>query len=191
MNCVRRNDFNFLSSKLGRGKFFTFAVLIIIFSTAIFPQDGGVEFTHLTAQDGLSMNRVTKIIQDKRDLIWIGTGNGLNMFDGYNFKVFMPVPSDSNSISTYFINDICEDKEGYIWIATAKGLNKYDWKTGKFYRYIHNPKDSCSISNNNIITTFIDIKGNLWVGTANGLNLYNRNKNNFTQRVSVLFPLSS
>ncbi len=193
MNHIWQSDFSFLSSKLGHGSFLTFTALIILLSITVYPQNGDLEFTHLTAQDGLSMNRVTKILQDKRDFIWIGTINGLNLFDGYSFKLFMPDPSDSNSISTYAITDICEDKEGNIWIATPKGLNKYDWTTGKFSRYKHIPDDSSSLSNNVVLAVFVDDDDNLWVGTGDGLNLYNRNKNNFKviKKVTELTNINS
>ena len=166
------------------------AITALLSFIDIFPQSSGIRFTQLTAEDGLSLNRVTKIIQDGRGLIWIGTSNGLNMYDGYNFKIFMPVPSDSNSISSYAIQDICVDKNGNIWVGTTNGLNKYDWKTEKFRRYMHNPKDPHSLSNNHVLSIFRDDKRNIWVGTMDGLNCYNVKQDNFTvfKNVNNLMP---
>ena len=58
--------------------------------------------------------------------IWIGTDNGLNRFDGTNFKVYRHQQNKSNSISDNSIWSLYEDREGNIWIGTKGGtLNKY------------------------------------------------------------------
>jgi len=79
---------------------------------------------NLTAENGLSDNRVTCFHKDKKGFMWIGTRNGLNRYDGHSFKVFRPAAN--NSISNEIINDIAEDSKGRIWVATMEGLNIYD-----------------------------------------------------------------
>lgn len=138
------------------------------------------EFAHLTTENGLSINNVTSIVQDKKGFIWVGTTNGLNFYDGYNFRLFFPNDSNANSLTSPYIAYLLEDNHGFIWIATIDGLNKYDRKTNTFYRYKHDPNDSHSLSNNNVYTIFQDKENNIWVGTINGLNKYNPEKNNFT-----------
>jgi len=44
----------------------------------------------LTMNDGLSSNSVLSIIQDNKGFMWIGTSNGLNRYDGYNFVSYFP-----------------------------------------------------------------------------------------------------
>jgi ligand-binding sensor domain-containing protein len=44
-------------------------------------QAGGV-FFQLTTKNGLSSNRTTSVIQDRKGYYWIGTEDGLNRFDG-------------------------------------------------------------------------------------------------------------
>ena len=56
-------------------------------------------FKQLSINDGLSQNSVRTIIQDKYGYMWFGTQDGLNMFDGYNFKYFNNNPLDSLSLS--------------------------------------------------------------------------------------------
>lgn len=153
--------------------------------------DNDFQFSHITTEDGLSLNSVTKIIQDRRGFLWFGTYNGLNRYDGYNFKVFLPEQSNPNSISNHAIISLYEDSKGSIWAGTLDGLNRYDWKTEKFYKYKNNPTDPHSLSNNNIYSIFEDRGGNIWVGTLNGLNKYNRDKDNFIvikKVASVLNP---
>ncbi|MGD1007476.1 MAG: two-component regulator propeller domain-containing protein [Ignavibacteriaceae bacterium] len=142
--------------------------------------DNEFEFTNLTTEDGLSLSAVTKIIQDDKGFLWFGTYNGLNRYDGYNFKIFLPDPSNPKSISNHSTWALLKDSKGFIWVGTLDGLNRYDWKTDQFYKYKNNPHDPNSISSNNITSIFEDKSGTLWIGTNNGLNKYNRDKDNFT-----------
>ncbi|MCX7798191.1 MAG: hypothetical protein N2249_06180 [Melioribacter sp.] len=155
-------------------------LLLLIFLTNTYSQNKDIRFTHLTVEDGLSLNEVTKIIQDKDGFLWFGTYNGLNRYDGYNFKIFLPGTDNKKSISNHVINGIAEDRYGNIWIATLDGLNKYDKYKEKFTVYRHDPKNKKSISNNNILSIYVDNLGQLWVGTLDGLNKYNYETDDFT-----------
>jgi two-component sensor histidine kinase/ligand-binding sensor domain-containing protein len=145
----------------------------------IFAQEDNIQFSHITVEDGLSLNVVTKVYQDRHGFMWFGTYNGLNRFNGYDFKIFLPQVSDKNSISNHSILSICEDDLGNLWVGTNDGLNKFDYRTGKFTVYKHNPDDSTSINNNTIRALYSDRSGTLWIGTLNGLCKYNRKKNSF------------
>ncbi len=57
-----------------------------------------LEFDAYNTTHGLSQNFVTSIAQDKTGFIWIGTDDGLNRFDGYEFKVFRNDENDSTSL---------------------------------------------------------------------------------------------
>ncbi len=143
-------------------------------------QVNNLEFSHFTTEEGLSYNNITQVLQDSRGFLWIATFNGLNRYDGYNFKVFSPDISNPVSISSQSISTIHEDKNGFIWVGTTDGLNRYDWKTEQFSRYKSDPKIPGTISNNLIYSIFEDDSGIIWIGTLNGLNKYNRDKDNFT-----------
>jgi len=138
-----------------------------------FSQDN-VKFKRLSIEHGLSQSTINCIFQDSKGFIWIGTQDGLNKFDGYNFEVFKHHPLDSNSISHNWINDVFEDKNGHIWIATWYGLNKYNPKSAEFIRYFSIQNDRFSLSNNRPITIKEDKHENLWIATwGGGLNYYN------------------
>ncbi|MEP6513578.1 MAG: two-component regulator propeller domain-containing protein, partial [Parafilimonas sp.] len=74
---------------------------------------------YLTTIDGLSHNIVQCILQDRQGYIWFGTNYGLNLYDGYAFKVFENIPGDSSSIACNNIISLYQDKDDLIWIGTS------------------------------------------------------------------------
>ena len=53
-------------------------------------------FSYLGEQDGLSDNIVNCFLEDSRGMLWVGTYNGLNSFDGAAVQqIFPPSPLDS------------------------------------------------------------------------------------------------
>ncbi|MBK7631225.1 MAG: hypothetical protein IPJ23_11095 [Ignavibacteriales bacterium] len=126
-----------------------YIIIVIItgfyFQTEIFPQS--ITFNHLTVEDGLSNNDVNTLIQDRTGFIWFGTDDGLNRYDGYNFKVFRNIPNDSTSLSDNSIWALMEDSRGTIWIGTKDGiLNQFDLVTEKFSRWVFKNKNGTTSS---------------------------------------------
>jgi len=65
--------------------------------------------------------------------LWFATDDGLNRFDGYNFKVYRHNPEDESSISDNTVLSFSEDAKGNLWIGTKNGfINKYDPILDKF-----------------------------------------------------------
>ncbi|MCD6091786.1 MAG: hypothetical protein J7J72_09825, partial [Bacteroidales bacterium] len=84
---------------------------------------------------GLSNSSVNAIFQDSENLLWIGTWDGLNRYDGNNFKIFRPELNNEKSLANQVILKIDEDNAGRIWILTIHGINSYDKKSNTFHRY--------------------------------------------------------
>jgi len=131
-------------------------------------QNQSLKFEHIGTKEGLSQVDVSAIIQDSRGFIWVGTGNGLNRYDGYKFLKYRYDDDNHNSLSNNVINDLAEDRNGDIWIATKGGLNKFDRASGHFTRYLHNEKDAASLAGNVVNRIAFDQAGDLWVATQNG-----------------------
>jgi len=127
----------------------------------IIPQS--IHFNHLTTDNGLSNNNVLDIIQDRAGFIWLATADGLNRFDGYDFKIFRNNPANQNSLSDNSVWALREDKNGTIWIGTENGwLNCYDPVSDKFRKW----KIESDILKENAITyIYEDSKGLIWIGT--------------------------
>ncbi len=152
----------------------------LLFTSFIFCQD--IRFKHITIEDGLSQSTVNCIFQDSQGFIWIGTENGLNRYDGYNFTVFKHEPSDSGSLSHSWIWDVFEDKRNNLWIATWHGLNKYNADQNSITHYLPDPNDPYSISGARPTSIFQDREGYLWIATwGGGINIYDPEKGQFTR----------
>jgi len=150
---------------------FTF-ILLTILTNKVNGQPKPVVFEHLTIDDGLSMNTVNSIIQDKQGYLWFATNDGLNRFDGYNFYILKNQKNNPNSLSNNYVTDLAIDNAGNIWIATNKGgLNKLDIKTEKITVFNSTPNKPNSLSGNAILKIYIDKIGRIWIATpGSGLN---------------------
>ena len=159
---------------------FLFLFLFGLFISAASGQDISMRFSHLTLEDGLSQSTINDILQDSRGFLWFATEDGLNRYNGYEFKVFKNIPGNSNSISNNSISDIIEDKNGNLWIGTkGGGLNKFNPVTEKFTRFDLNKGDSTGLSTPYVTSLFEDRSGIILVGTRNGLNIYQPGTNTF------------
>lgn len=93
-----------------------------------------------TLDDGLSSTLFKSLYLDSKGILWIGTEDGLNSFDGNKFIIHKNIPGDSTSIQSNFISTILEDKYGRLLIGTYMGLQAYDQATGKFNLATENGK---------------------------------------------------
>lgn len=94
-----------------------------------------MRFISYDVSDGLSQNSVHCIYQDRDGFLWLGTQDGLNGFDGHDFKIYKHSETDTTTISDQFVLSITEDSAGYLWVGTRNGYNRLNKRTGKFTRY--------------------------------------------------------
>ena len=142
-----------------------------------------IKFRHLTTDDGLSQNSIYTFFQDSKGFIWIGTADGLNKYDGYNFEVFRHSPRDPDSINGGWITAMIEDQDGMIWIGSSGGgLGKLNPGNKKTIKYFSDPNNKRTISDNYILSISKSKNGDIWIGTRKGLNIYNHKTNSF-QRI--------
>ncbi|WP_462317121.1 ligand-binding sensor domain-containing protein [Marinilabilia sp.] len=122
---------------------------------------------------GLSSNSVNVLFQDNYGFLWIGTEDGLNKYDGYEFKIYRHNPSDKNSIAGNHIQAIVQDDQNNLWIGTkSSGLCKLDYSTGKFYNYFADANDPFALPENSVYGLLVDNRGRLWVKTQTHLCLF-------------------
>jgi signal transduction histidine kinase/ligand-binding sensor domain-containing protein/DNA-binding response OmpR family regulator len=143
-----------------------------------YSQNETYKFTHITTADGLSQSSVVVIHQDDLGLIWIGTRDGLNKYDGTEFTVYKNEKNNPSSISNNDILSIQQDSSGFIWVGTAIGLNKYDPKKDTFKRYFTDETNTSLIDNSNRTIKELSNK-EFWVGTRSGLSIYDKTIDSF------------
>jgi ligand-binding sensor domain-containing protein/serine phosphatase RsbU (regulator of sigma subunit) len=144
-------------------KWFVLSLLLVLHSILIAQQH--IPFSHLAVDDGLSQSSVTCILQDKKGFIWFGTQDGLNRYDGYQFKIFKNIPSDSTSLTDNFIFSIYEHQSGALYIETeSRTLHQYNPRSESFRIVI---KDSVNLFNSKMSTVdalLMEESGIIWTG---------------------------
>lgn len=101
-------------------------LILILFYLAYLPYGQPYYFRNYQVSDGISSNTITSILQDNRGFMWFGTRNGLNRFDGIQFKIFRNNSKDVNSIGSNSILSLYEDQQQHLWVGTYKGVYLYD-----------------------------------------------------------------
>jgi PAS domain S-box-containing protein len=129
-----------------------------------------LRFEHLTTEDGLSEGRVWGITQDSQGFMWFATWDGLNRYDGYEFRVYKQDPASINGPGGSAFWVVYADQAGMIWAGspTGHGLSRFDPTTEQWTVYLHDDEDAQSLGSNNVYAIFEDSTGVLWVGTEGG-----------------------
>src|SRR5690348_3564246 len=155
----------------------TVVMMISLVSPSLGQKSSGqstLVYSHtFTTEQGLSQNNVSSIVKDNDGFIWIGTGDGLNRFDGYSFTKYYHSDEDQASLSNDVVRSLLIDSNGRLWIGTYDGLNLYDNNTETFKSLLADSSSKNTISHNTITCMMEDSRHCLWVGTYRGLNKIN------------------
>ncbi len=118
-------------------------VLLFSLFTGLFEQDSASAwpFQHVSKQSKLSNSAITSVYMDRYDHVWLGTWDGLNLYDGSSIKVYKPDPFLKGTISNNVIRTFLEDGDGNLWVVTHQGINKYNRTTDTFQTYLDSLND--------------------------------------------------
>jgi len=137
-----------------------------------------IKFKNLTIEDGLSQSTVENMYQDSKGYIWIATNDGLDRYNGYEFKHYKNDKYDKNTISNNYIIDVTEDKNGDIWVSTSDGISRINTITDEIKNYYS--KDTNGNLSNSRVCEILSTKDNkIIAATVDGLNLYDEKDDKF------------
>ena len=143
--------------------------------------EDNVRFSRLNLDQGLSQSTVNCIVQDRQGMIWFGTQDGLNRFDGYKFTVFKHDPLEPGSLSHNFIWALHVSSDGTLWIGTeGGGLDRWNPIDDSFTHRRHDPDDPNTLGHDIIRSIAEDRDGLLWIGTEGGLSRFNPTSGRFS-----------
>lgn len=102
---------------------FSITILLVLSITG---KAQNVSFYNFTTDDGLSHNSVISVYQDERGFMWLGTRDGVNLYNGKEIKVYKHEKDNANSLIYNEISQITGDREGNVYFMTKKGISKYN-----------------------------------------------------------------
>ncbi len=133
---------------------FTTAFLILqLLVTAYTSGQNVFRFEHIGTEQGLSQNTGMSILFDSKGFMWIGTWNGLNRYDGYEFKVFKGQAENIRIFTNNRVTKIWEDRRGFIWVETYDGYYHYFNPESETFSTV--PQYESNVTSNNKITCFL------------------------------------
>jgi len=149
----------------------TLATILFLF-TYLICSTQEYSFEQINSVDGLSQNNVLAICKDKTGYMWFGTYDGLNMYDGIEFKTYRST-GRNNSLSGNLIRALAVDKFNNIWVGTFDdGVCMLNRNTDEFIQYKNTPENPSVITSNKASRLFCDSKSNIWAVTNSGVNCF-------------------
>lgn len=133
---------------------------LFLLLTCAYSQAQHADYEKIDIEQGLSQGMVFDLLQTRDGFLWAATKDGLNRYDGYNFKIFTHNPFAPYTPAENTVIALFEDSRGLLWVATeSKGVDVYDHRRGYFHHF----------PNIKAIWFSEGADGNLWALTAGSL----------------------
>lgn len=148
-------------------------------------ENSNFHFKKFQVGDGLSENAVYTILQDAEGFMWFGTKDGLNRFDGSNFRYYQNKIDEKESIGNNFIRSLAQKDKEHLYIGTDAGLYLMNIRNESFQKITIKTTENLQITAA-INSLLLDSKGVLWIGTmSQGIFKYDL-KDNTLQKVKIM-----
>lgn len=108
-----------------------FICLLLWWTTAVVAQSR-YDLVHYDENNGLAQRYVTQIVQDWQGFIWIGTWNGLDRFDGYEFVNFKSTGDGGCDIPSDRIMNMRLADDGNIWCLIDNRVFLFDTRACRY-----------------------------------------------------------
>ncbi len=116
-------------------------------------------FVHITSKDGLPHQQISALENDKYGKLWIGTRNGLAVYDGYSMVNYYNKLEDPHSLNHNSIESLYCDSKGRMWVGTYYGISVYRPVTDDFKSY--------EFPNNEVSSIVENSRGQIICGGSN------------------------
>ena len=143
--------------------------LFFILASAAFANVYGqnITFNHLTTDDGLSQFSVNSLYVDENGILWIGTREGLNRYNGDDIQTYKLQKNNPNSLFCNTVSRITGNHNGKIYLLCTEGVAEFNLATQKFTTLIQGNINS------------IYYNDGLFIGKKNEIYRYNEETGNF------------
>lgn len=167
----------------------TLALLVLtsglVFSQNDKPIPNSFSFENVSMEEGLSYSCVSSIYQDRRGYMWFATSDGLNRFDGKNFRYIRAVPHNKDTSPSNWFTCVLQADDGSFWVGTNdSGLHMIDPNSGLLIRDRFHWQDE-SNAPSQILDLFKDHSGRIWVAGEKGVFYKEPTDNRFVQLVLI------
>lgn len=175
-----------LAHMVNKHRFFSYGYqyfLLFIFLQAqyVIAQPGHVSFKKLSVGEGLSNSSVYALLQDSLGFLWIGTYDGLNIYNGYEVKMQEFNKTSRLTASWEKVSCFDTDSHGNVWFGVQyAGISCYQIEEGTYQNYFIDSLETIANPKNNVWAILVDKSDNVWVGTGGkGLFLFNPKERKF------------
>ncbi len=144
-------------------------IICILFFAVLALRSFGIDverFERLDTRNGLSQNIVQSIFCDHKGYLWAGTMDGLNRFDGHNFKIFRSDPGKENTLTQNRVIQIFEDERNFLWLQTNDRYFHYFIRETE--EFISFPSYSKTVlETTSFVTSFHQYnRDQIWIGSS-------------------------
>ena len=141
--------------------------LLFLSVDTVHTQGQNITFSHLTTDDGLSQFSVNSMYIDEQGIIWIGTREGLNRYNGNDIKSFKLKKNDPNSLFSNTVLRITGNRNGKVYLLCTDGVAEFDLATQRFKTLLQGNVDA------------IYFNEKLYIGKREEVFVYNESTGNF------------
>ena len=141
--------------------FFFLFILAIAAEASVIPD---MRFRRLNTREGLSNSMVNCIYRDSQGYVWLGTGYGLNRYDGYRIRTYFSYDKDTTTLRNNRVDEIQEANGGRLWLKQGMNYTLYDPVTEKVDRTPGRWLASQGIKGG-VEHLHLDSKKNYWIKT--------------------------
>ncbi len=140
------HQFSLFLARVNRSRHFRTALTCLMVMWNFYHLSGqslkDMKFELLDEMNGLSSHWVVRSAIDSNGFLWVGTRDGLNRYDGFQFKVYKNNPSDSSSLQKDHMQFPYVDKKGRVWIGYFDGgLSLFNEECQCFTNFYPDPND--------------------------------------------------